>query len=52
MPGVTACNRAWTAASWILFLVLDVNRRGAGVFEGAHHVHDVERLAIARVAVD
>ena len=33
-------------------LVLDVNRRGAGVFEAVHHVHDVERLALACVNVD
>ena len=40
------------AAFLLQELVLDVNRRGAGVFEGAHHVHDIERFAIARVAVD
>ena len=33
-------------------LVLDMHRRGAGVLEAAHHVHDVERLAVAGVAVD
>ena len=32
-------------------LVLDVHRGGAGVLEAAHHVHDVERLAVAGVAV-
>ena len=33
-------------------LVLDVDRAGAGILEGAHHVHDVQRLAVAGVAVD
>ena len=33
-------------------LVLDVNGRSACVLEGAHHVHDIERLAIAGVAID
>ena len=32
-------------------LVLDVHRRRAGVLEAPHHRHDVERLAIAGVAV-
>ena len=33
-------------------LVLDMDRAGAGLLEGAHHVHDVQRLAVAGVAVD
>ena len=33
-------------------LVLDMHRAGAGILEAAHHVHDVQRLAIAGVAVD
>ena len=33
-------------------LVLDMDRAGAGFLERAHHVHDVERLAVAGVAVD
>ena len=33
-------------------LVLDMDGAGAGILEGAHHVHDVQRLAVARVAVD
>ena len=33
-------------------LVLDMNGAGAGFLEDADHVHDVERLAIAGVAVD
>ena len=33
-------------------LVLDVNGRGAGILEAAHHVHDIERFAIAGVAID
>ena len=32
-------------------LVLDLHRAGARVLEGAHHVHDIERLAVAGVAV-
>ena len=33
-------------------LVLDMDRAGARLLEGAHHVHDVQRLAVAGVAVD
>ena len=33
-------------------LVLDMDRAGARILEGAHHVHDVQRLAVAGVAVD
>ena len=33
-------------------LVLDMHRAGAGILEDAHHVHDVQRLAVAGVAVD
>ena len=32
-------------------LVLDMHRGGAGILEAAHHVHHVERLAVAGVAV-
>ena len=28
----------------------EVHRRRPGILEGAHHVHDVQRLAVARVA--
>ena len=33
-------------------LVLDMHRRRTRVFKGADHVHDVERFAIAGIAVD
>ena len=33
-------------------LVFDMHRGGAGILEAAHHVHDVERLAVAGVAID
>ncbi len=29
-----------------------MDRAGAGLLEGPHHVHDVQRLAVARVAID
>jgi hypothetical protein len=32
-------------------LVLQMHRGGPGILEAAHHVHDVERLAIAGVAI-
>src|SRR6185437_14632329 len=33
-------------------LILYVHRGGARILEGADHVHDVERLAVTRIAVD
>jgi hypothetical protein len=33
-------------------LVFDVNGRGTCILESAHHVHDIERFAIAGVAID
>src|SRR5690606_9527322 len=34
------------------YLVLDMDGGGAGILEAAHHVHHVESLAVAGVAVD
>ena len=33
-------------------LILDMHRAGAGILEAAHHVHHVERFAVAGIAID